>query len=265
MITKMLTGFEYTEKNIQLAEQVKNELNLAVVIVEDMREKIAYAVGSEEDIQKLFEVCNERKEQDKVLYFEGAGCVPRGDVENCRIRTSFVNDEGVQIYLELSGFEVGKRSGEKFKGLINASTIDYCYEVTADGEKYRADIGFKSFEYSKASILEFVNENLHCSFTEIKILDIFDGYHVHKDGGGYNRIEDYTYNEKRANAARTAFNKVDMEIREKLHETYSKISLLSIEDDGITVRCYASNALMTAFGMDPQQRVFKVLFEEVQQ
>lgn len=207
----------------------------------------------------------EINEAVKVLYFEGAGCVPRGDVENCRIRTSFVNDEGVQFYLELSGFGVIKNATKKFSQFTNAAFIDYCYEVTPDGGKYRADIEQKNFEYTKANILEFVNENLNCSFTDIKILDVFDGYHVHKDGGGYNRIEDYTYNEKRANAARMAFNKVDMEIREKLHEKYSKISLVSIEDDGITVRCYASRALMTAFGMDPEQRVFKVLFEEAKQ
>lgn len=201
----------------------------------------------------------------KVLFFEGAGCVPRGDVENCRIRTSFVNDEGVQFYLELSGFEVTKNTAKKFYPMINVAYIDYCYEVTPDGEKYRADIEFKYFEYTKANILEFVNENLGCSFTEIKILDVFDGYHVHKDGGGYNRIEDYCYNEKRENAAREAFNKVDMEIREKLHEKYSKISLVSIEDDGITVRCYASDNSMTAHGMDPSKRVFKVFFEEAGQ
>jgi hypothetical protein len=201
----------------------------------------------------------------KVLYFEGAGCVPRGDVENCRIRTSFVNDEGVQIYLELSGYEQTKTAKSRRYDYDNVTVIDYCYEVTPDGEKYRADVGFNNFEYTKTNILEFVNKNLGCSFTEIKILDVFDGYHVHKGGGGYNLIEDYAYNEKRANAAREAFNKVDMEIREKLCEKYSKISLLSIEDDGITVRCYASDNSMIAHGMDPKQRVFKVLFEEAKQ
>ena len=29
----------------------------------------------------------------KTLYFEGAGCVPRNDVENCRIRTAFTNKD----------------------------------------------------------------------------------------------------------------------------------------------------------------------------
>ena len=35
----------------------------------------------------------------KVLYFEGAGCVPCNDVENCRIRTAFTNNEGEKVYI----------------------------------------------------------------------------------------------------------------------------------------------------------------------
>lgn len=30
----------------------------------------------------------------KTLYFEGAGCIPANDVENCRIRTAFTNKAG---------------------------------------------------------------------------------------------------------------------------------------------------------------------------
>jgi len=41
----------------------------------------------------------------KTLYFECAGCVPCGEVENCRIRTAFHNDEGKAIYLEVTGNE----------------------------------------------------------------------------------------------------------------------------------------------------------------
>jgi len=35
---------------------------------------------------------------NKPLFFEGAGCVERGELENCRIRTAFTNDKGV-IYV----------------------------------------------------------------------------------------------------------------------------------------------------------------------
>lgn len=37
----------------------------------------------------------------KTLYFEGAGGVPRSDLENCRIRTAFHLDDGMPLYLEI--------------------------------------------------------------------------------------------------------------------------------------------------------------------
>lgn len=195
----------------------------------------------------------------KVLFFEGAGCVPRGDVENCRIRTAFANDEGKRFYLELWGVEVTKKSPERYKGFANAGVVDYCYELAEDGEKVLADIERRTFEYSKQGILQFVNETLHCSFDEIKVTDSFDGYRVHKDGG-CNFMEDFIYNPVKADKARLAFDKTDKEIRAKLCEKYSKIQLLSIEDDAITVRCYASDLSMETHGMNPAQRVFTVKF-----
>ena len=48
------------------------------------------------------------KTNEKVLFFEGAGTVERGEVANCRIRTAFINDEGEKCYVELSGNEVHK-------------------------------------------------------------------------------------------------------------------------------------------------------------
>ena len=43
----------------------------------------------------------------KTLYFEGAGCIGTqvNDVENCRIRTAFRDNDGKEIYLELGGFK----------------------------------------------------------------------------------------------------------------------------------------------------------------
>jgi hypothetical protein len=199
----------------------------------------------------------------KVLFFEGAGCVERGDVENCRIRTAFTNDEGKQIYLELMGFE---RNKEKYMPYEVVGYVDYCHYAENIGKEgyteYENVPEVKrgtNFEYSKTGILQFVNETLHCSFDEIKITDIFDGYRVHKDGG-YNFMEDFIYNPVKAEKARLAFDKIDKEIRAKLCEKYSKISLQSIEDDSITVRCYASDVSMEAHGMDSKQRVFTVKF-----
>ena len=194
----------------------------------------------------------------KVLFFEGAGCVERGDLENCRIRTAFRNDEGKAFYLELSGFEKHKWTPDYLKHFENVGHIDYCYELGKDGEKLRADIERKNFEYSRQSILDFVNREMGCSFTDIVITDMFYGYRVHKDGGGYNFMEDHDWNVEKAHAARQAFFDIDMKIRKQLGEKYSKISLWEIGSDSITVKCYASDTSMLAHGMDPKNRFITV-------
>ena len=195
---------------------------------------------------------------NKVLYFEGAGCAERGDVENCRIRTAFTNDQGKRIYLELSGMEVTKHTMKHLQayGYMNIGYVDHCHEIF--GEILPCERGV-NFEYSKAGILDFVNRHLACSFDEIKVTDSFYGYRVHKDGGGCNFMEDYAFNDEKADAARKAYNKIDMEIREQLGEKYSKISLYSIDDNAITVRCYASDKSMREHGLDPEKRFLTIL------
>lgn len=198
------------------------------------------------------------KKAVKVLFFEGAGCAERGDLENCRIRTAFRNDEGKAFYLELFGIEPYKKLPERFKGFQNIGFADYCYELGNDGEKLRFDIEKKNFEYSKAGILDFVNSELGCSFTDIVIADMFYDYRVHKNGGGYNFMEDHDWNVEKAHRARMAFFAIDSKIRKQLVEKYSKISLWEIGTDTITVRCYASDKSMLDHGMDPNNRYITV-------
>lgn len=198
------------------------------------------------------------KKAVKVLFFEGAGCAERGDLENCRIRTAFRNDEGKAFYLELSGFEKHKWTPDYLKHFENVGHIDYCYELGDDGEKLRADIERKNFEYCRAELLKFVNVNFGCSFTDIVITDVFYDYRVHKDGGGYNFMEDHDWNVEKAHAARQAYFEIDMKIRKQLGEKYSKISLHKIGSDSITVRCYASEKSMRDHGMDPNNRFITV-------
>lgn len=194
----------------------------------------------------------------KTLFFEGAGAVERGDVENCRIRTAFTNNDGKKFYLELWGVEVNERTPAKWKQYKNAGIVDYCYEITQDGERYLIDIERRDFEYSKLGILNFVNLYLNCNFTDIKILDEFDCYFVNKGNGKHNFIEDYTYNEKRSQAARKAFYDIDMEIRKKMSEKYAQIQLIDVKDESITVRCYSSDKKMLECGMDPNERYITI-------
>lgn len=55
----------------------------------------------------------------KTLYFEGAGCVPCGEVENCRIRTAFRDADGRAIYLEITSIEVTKHTSKMYKHFRN--------------------------------------------------------------------------------------------------------------------------------------------------
>lgn len=135
----------------------------------------------------------------KTLYFEGAGCVPVNDVENCRIRTAFTNKEGEKIYLEMfSGcrhikVEYGK-NGRKLKspkwvtedGYI---CCDSCHYITSDREVDDENYSRLSCErnpelkvkYTKANILTFVNEHCNADFDEIVVLDNLAGYRVFTD------------------------------------------------------------------------------------
>lgn len=197
----------------------------------------------------------------KILYFEGAGCAPRGDVENCRIRTAFVNDEGKKIYLELSGTKATKSMHESFKKFTNAGFVDHCFEIVEpDGDnenKYRLPCERNTnFEYSKDGILEFVNRELNCSFSEVIICDSFYGYCVHANNRGYNFIEDHDFDDERADKARAAFERMDMDIRQKLNSKYSKISLVEIADSEVVAKCYASDEEMRKAGLDPKHRLF---------
>lgn len=194
----------------------------------------------------------------KTLFFEGAGCAECGDVENCRIRTAFHNDKGQSFYLELLGFTYAAgKAPAAYATYTNAGFVDYCYQVTADGEKLRADIEKRNFEYSKAGILEFVNRECGCSFEQIIVTDAFDDYRVHKLNG-FNFMEDFEYNPAKAASAREAFNEIDMEIRRKMGARYSQISLVKVGEDYIKVRCYASEKQMREAGLDPDNRYIKV-------
>ena len=134
----------------------------------------------------------------KVLLFEGAGCVPRGDLENCRIRTAFTNDEGKQIYLEILGMETTKSSAPKFQQFTNYGWVDHCSYIT-DDDCSGIILPIQrngSFEYCRAKILRFVNTKLHCSFDDLAISDgcAPGAYRVFGNQNKYNFMEDYQRN-----------------------------------------------------------------------
>lgn len=148
----------------------------------------------------------------KTLYFEGAGCVPCNDVENCRIRTAFTNRDGNKIYIEfISGYKHTKieygKNGRKLKHPKMISEdgylyCDFCHYITEDATiddcnqsrlACERNQEMEKVKYTKENILAFVNENCNADFDEIVILDDLAGFRVHSGKGKYNTPERYNY------------------------------------------------------------------------
>lgn len=152
----------------------------------------------------------------KVLYIEGAGCVHahgNSDVENCRIRTAFTNNDGQKIYLEMISNEINKYNEKVYseKGyklgdcigwidflhyITNDPKIDDCNESRLPFERHY------SFLFTKENILKFINEKLNCSFDKIQILNKLTGYYVHTgkhtdDFSQYNYGDEFPYDDEK--------------------------------------------------------------------
>ena len=203
----------------------------------------------------------------KTLYFEGAGCVPSNDVENCRIRTAFTNKDGKKIYIELlSGckntkIEYGK-NGRKLKNPKWISEdgyicCDFCYYITENPEiddcnysclpcERNADLKIK---YTKENILAFVNENCNADFEEVVILDSLAGFRVHADGKR-NTPEAYNYGD--------LFN-YDAELtrkrREKVEEMKKEFCVLFNQKYDNTSYYIENNKLVVCINVEEKKRI----------
>lgn len=130
----------------------------------------------------------------KTLYFEGAGCAPRADVPNCRIRTAFHLDNGTAVYLEISGMETTRSTAPIYQGFTNYGVIDHCFCIAGtwdDGtSRHKTERSGFAFEYCMDEILRFVN-SLGASFDSVEVLPDLAGYRVHADKGGYNYGDEF--------------------------------------------------------------------------
>lgn len=173
-----------------------------IEMTEELRNNIAYAHGvcdskgeqkflgtstypqryivTEEQIEKAKLAIEKRKlevllENKNNLLFEGAGCVERSDVENCRIRTRLKNNSGKIIYLELTGFETTSYLYNS-RGITIAAHVDHCFYCCDGGENnIKQHIKIEPFHWSRKNILAIVNEQLNCSFKKL----VVDNYNIH--------------------------------------------------------------------------------------
>lgn len=206
----------------------------------------------------------------KTLYFEGAGCVPCNDVENCRIRTAFTNKEGKMIYIEfLSGCKVTKveygKNGRKLKNpkYITESgyiVCDSCHYITDDPEiddcnrsrlACERNSNIERKRYTKENILAFVNEYCNADFDEIVILDDLAGYRVFADGKRdtpemYNFGDVFQYDEELTHKRREKVESMKKEFCQLFNQKYDNTSYY-IEDGKLIARIGVSdNALKRA-------------------
>lgn len=200
----------------------------------------------------------------KTLYFEGAGCVPCNDVENCRIRTAFTNKEGKKIFIEfLSGFKVIKvEYGKNGRKLKNPKYItedgyivcDSCHYITDDSEiddcnrsrlVCERNFNIERKKYTKENILAFVNEYCNADFDEIVILDNLAGYSVFADGKRdtpemYNFGDVFQYDEELTHKRREKVESMKKEFCQLFNQKYDNISYY-IKNGNLTVRINVSN------------------------
>ena len=175
--------------------------------------------------------------KNNVLYFEGAGWdkVESNGVGNCRIRTAFTNLNGDNIYLEI--IQSGR---DRTKGFI-----DFCYKITNDNSiddcnESRLGYDKKIIDYTKESILNFINNKLNCKFKQIKVLNTYGGYRVFNSKGEHNTYSDYhygdkfEYNEEVENARKKKGKELHEKFKKIFNQKYDNTSIYPKENDGIS-------------------------------
>lgn len=134
----------------------------------------------------------------KILYFEGAGYAPCGEVENCRIRTAFHDNKGNAIYLDISSFDGSDHIDRAIRHLTSAGMVDSCCYIIDEIHGIKRGINGverTTFNYEKKDILRLVN-SLGCNFDKIVVLPKLAGYRVFKSKSGYNYGDQFRYDEK---------------------------------------------------------------------
>ena len=214
-------------------------------------------------IEKMIQDAKEN-EGKKVLYFEGAGSdfvqneVNGSDVLNYRIRTSFLNNDGEQIYIELGNAYQRDIKGKATEKM--GTWVDFCFKVPSDkneeirySEIYnrsKEHLELNEMDYTKENLTQWINERLNCSFDTIHVLDEFYGYHTHGENGVYNLMDNIELNHERAAKRRQAYENIDTVYKTTLNEKYSVIVLMEMNDTSITIKTHVSDSKLNASNLE---------------
>lgn len=192
----------------------------------------------------------------KTLYFEGAGCVPCNDVENCRIRTAFTNKEGKKIYIEfLSGYRHTRQKNGKILSEPGFLSCDFCFYITEDPtiddcNQSRLDCErnqrIEKVKYTKENILCFVNEHCNADFDEIVVLDDLAGFRVlsgkgeYNTSGSYNYGDEFSYDAELTRRRREKVEEMKKEFCSLFNQKYDNTSYWVDDIGNLTVRINTS-------------------------
>lgn len=128
--------------------------------------------------------------QTETLLIEGAGLAEadsskehaKWGLSNCRLRTSFINDSGESIYLELGAYANKNPYGK------TQAKIAHCFlmEEGCNGKKYREFERGSQFCFNKAELLEFINKDMGAAFKDIIVVNdnsysAFESFGIYKD------------------------------------------------------------------------------------
>lgn len=126
----------------------------------------------------------------KTLIFEGVGwnkAESCGDVGNCRIRTTFLNKAGSEIYLELIAIKPHRWSLEKQKCYQICGVVDFLFYTSDRRSGYSkrfSRLNKMYFEWTKENILHLVNSrDVGGDFEEIDVRDDWNGFRVDGTSG----------------------------------------------------------------------------------
>jgi len=117
----------------------------------------------------------------KTIKFEGAGWSDADtskatDMLNCRVRTTFINDQGKKIYLELGCYDNRKNTSQTIwhKGFSMPWHINFLF-FTEDKNKSCSPEFSETFrvvrEFDKKNVLRFLNDVCNASFDNIETVN----------------------------------------------------------------------------------------------
>lgn len=118
---------------------------------------------------------------NKTIKFEGAGWAGADtskatDMKNCRVRTTFINDRGQKIYLEIGCVDNRKRTSKArdYQHMDMPWHISHIFYTKDKSESRSTDFDHawkQTKEFTKENVLKFLNRECNASFENIETIN----------------------------------------------------------------------------------------------